>query len=257
MSGRRLSSRNLVGTESKRKRSTSRNVARSERSKTGMLILFLLVLLILIVVLPQVRVSASQAILLGIVLLVLSIGLVGLCLLRRKRAYAPVETVSRAREAVVRAPVLAWRASQPATVADLLRLTPGEFEAFVGDLLEITGWCSDVCRVGGAGDRGADLVARDRFGRPFIVQCKRYAGRKVSAGEMRDFLGAKGIYGADEGLFVTTAKFTDAARANMAHSRQNVFLLDGENLVQIVRENWDKLPDRWHQSLLERRASVE
>jgi len=142
-------------------------------------------------------------------------------------------------------------------VADLLRLTPGEFEDFVGDLLEITGQCSDVRRIGGAGDQGADLVARDRFGRPFIVQCKRYAGHNVGAREMRDFLGARGIYGADECMFVTTSKFTDAARASMVHVRACVFLLDGAHLVQLVRENWEKLPNRWRQSLLSRRASAD
>jgi restriction system protein len=107
-------------------------------------------------------------------------------------------------------------------------------------------------RVGGAGDRGADLLARDRFGRPFIVQCKRYhPGHKVSAGEVRNFLGAKGIYGADECLFVTTSTFTEAARNNLAQFRQSVFLMDGISLVQLAEQYWDTLSTRWQRPLLE------
>jgi restriction endonuclease Mrr len=138
-----------------------------------------------------------------------------------------------------------------------LRLTPGEFEDFVGDLLTVTGQYRDVRRVGGTGDRGADLLARDRFGRPFIVQCKRYQpGRKVNAGEMRNFLGAKGIYRADECLFVTTSTFTEAARANMAHMQHTVFLWDGAKLTQLIEEYWSALPAHWQRFFMEQRINI-
>lgn len=247
MSGRQLSSRSQAGRKGKQPEP-------SQRGNTGVLIFFLIMFLLLSVVLLQERLSIGLSILLDIVLLLLVVCMIGIWLLRRKRERAAVKVDRRTRIADTRAPL---PVAYAVTVADLLRLTPGEFEDFVGDLLEITGQCSDVRRIGGAGDQGADLVARDRFGRPFIVQCKRYAGRNVGAGEMRDFLGARGIYGADECMFVTTSKFTEAARANMAHIRQSVFLLDGTNLVRLVRENWEKLPARWRQSLMERRVHAD
>lgn len=247
MSGRQLSSRSQAGGKGKQPAQKPQNI-------TGALIFFLIVFLLLCVVLLQERLSPGLSILFDIVLLLLAACIMSVWLLRRKQERATVRIVRGTRVADAREPV---PVSSAVTVADLLQLSPGEFEDFVGDLLEITGQYSDVRRIGGAGDQGADLVARDRFGRPFIVQCKRYAGHNVGAREMRDFLGARGIYGADECMFVTTSKFTDAARASMAHVRASVFLLDGTHLVQLVRENWEKLPNRWRQSLLNRRINTD
>ncbi len=250
MSGRRSSSR------SQSKQASRRGAPQSERNATGALIFFLIIFLILLVVLLQERISSGQSVLLGIGLLVLSVCMLGIWLARRNQKRA-ISTAEQGRRRISLLSVAA-DASGPVTLVDLLRLSPGEFEDFVGDLLEATGRWTNVRRIGGAGDRGADLLAKDRFGRPFIVQCKRYQpGRKVSAGEVRDFLGAKGIYGSDECLFVTTSTFTEAARANIRPFQYVVDLWDGATLLQMVREHWDGLPARWQQSIMTRRAGVD
>lgn len=52
--------------------------------------------------------------------------------------------------------------------------SPTGFEDMCRALLERDGF-TDVQRVGGAGDLGADVTARDGTGRRIVVQCKRYA----------------------------------------------------------------------------------
>jgi Restriction endonuclease len=235
--------RRTVSRSQTRTRNGSRPVvSRAARHNMAALVFFLCVLLVLFVILVAARISLEQAILLGFALLALVVCLTGIWLVGRKRIQGVKKGVSGDWKRVSPAPVFA----RPLTIADLVRLSPGDFEDFVGDLLEATGQCTAIRRIGGAGDKGADLLAKDRFGRPFIVQCKRYhLGHKVSAGEMRNFLGAKSIYGADECLFVTTSTFTEAARDNMARFRHIVFLWDGEKLAQLVQEHWDNLPSRW------------
>ncbi len=52
--------------------------------------------------------------------------------------------------------------------------SPAGFEDMCRVLLERDGF-ADVQRVGGTGDLGADVTARDGTGRRIVVQCKRYA----------------------------------------------------------------------------------
>lgn len=214
---------------------------------------FVLVMLLLTLVgWALVHIPPGLLVLLGIALAALVIGACGIWLSRRGRQQAVSEDTTRnVEEHVSLAQVASIPNTRPLALDDLLRLSPGEFEDFIGDLLEASGQYTDVRRVGGAGDQGADLLARDRFGRPFIVQCKRYhAGHKVGASEMRDFLGAKNIHHADEGMFVTTSTFTDQARAARSQFHQQVFLLEGKDLLQLVQAYWTDLPARWQQRLL-------
>lgn len=256
MSSRRPSSRGQSGTKSKQ--SARRGASQPERSVTGVLLFFLIMFLILLVLLLQARLSSDQSILLGMLLLILIACIFATWLVGRKRRYVAMEPARVPGDRVSSAPAQALPTSHSVSVADLLQLTPSEFEDFVGDLLTATGQYSDVRRIGGAGDRGADLLAKDRFGRPFIVQCKRYQpARKVNAGEMRNFLGAKGIYGADECLFVTTSTFTEAARANMVHLQHSVFLWDGATLTQLVTEYWHALPVHWQRFILGRQINAD
>jgi HJR/Mrr/RecB family endonuclease len=209
------------------------------------LLFFLIVFLLLLIYLLQARLAQGQEILLVIVLVTLAVVLCGAWLLRRSQRVVLVQTSQpKVVSPLPSAPVPVF--TRPETPLHFLQLSPGQFEDFVGDLLECTGQWSDVQRIGGKGDRGADLLARDRFGRPFIAQCKRYGpGHKVVAREIRDFLGAKGLYGADEGLFVTTSSFTEEARANVGPFQHTVFLWDGEKLLQLVQAYWEALPARW------------
>ena len=136
---------------------------------------------------------------------------------------------------------------------NLQHLKHHEFEHFIGALLETAGVAFDLERVGGAGDRGVDLRGKDRFNRPFIVQCKHYFGHKVTPTETRDFRGARQSHGADEAWFVTTSSFTRQAEQEVEDLRHlgRIVLVDGVKLVELIREHWDALPHRWQWRLTE------
>jgi len=94
------------------------------------------------------------------------------------------------------------------TLAEVDALTGTEFEELVADLCRRDG-CTQVRRVGGSGDNGADVLCRLPDGRFAVVQCKRYAPtRRVAPREVRDLLGAKAHFGADIAILVTTSTFT-------------------------------------------------
>ncbi|MFE9425811.1 restriction endonuclease [Kitasatospora sp. NPDC006697] len=65
--------------------------------------------------------------------------------------------------------------------------SPERFEDMCRELLERDGF-TDAVRVGGAGDLGADVLARDTLGRRVVVQCKRYA-KPIGSREMQTFNG--------------------------------------------------------------------
>lgn len=83
------------------------------------------------------------------------------------------------------------------TLADMDAMTGTEFEEQVAVLCRRDG-CTDLRRVGGTNDNGADVVGRLPDGRTMVIQCKRYAPtRTIAIREMRDLLGAKVHFGAD------------------------------------------------------------
>ncbi|MFJ9667958.1 restriction endonuclease [Streptomyces sp. NPDC101219] len=91
-------------------------------------------------------------------------------------------------------------------------LDPYEFEEAVAELCRRDG-CRDVEVVGGAGDLGADVVARTSDGRLLIVQCKRYGDtNRVGSQDMQRFGGTCfTVHGADVAVMVTTSDFTGPA----------------------------------------------
>lgn len=85
---------------------------------------------------------------------------------------------------------------------------------------------------GGAGDLGADVIARAPDGRLIVIQCKRYkAEAAVSGPDMQRFLGTvRTVHNADVPVFVTTARrFTRQAR-QLAVSH-DVILMDRNRLA--------------------------
>lgn len=94
------------------------------------------------------------------------------------------------------------------TLTEVDAMTGTEFEELVADLCRRDG-CTEVRRVGGAGDNGADVLGRLPDGRTMVVQCKRYApNRAIPNRELRELLGARLHFGADVAVFVTTSRFT-------------------------------------------------
>jgi restriction system protein len=117
----------------------------------------------------------------------------------------------------------------------LLALTPRGFEEEIGRLLASLGY-SQVQRVGGPGDLGADLICRDRRRKHVVVQCKRYApGRRVGSADIQAFIGMITVHHqADRGLFVTTSAFT-APALDLAR-QHGVELFDGERLARLIAD---------------------
>lgn len=94
------------------------------------------------------------------------------------------------------------------TLAEVDAMTGTEFEELVASLCRRDG-CTEVRRVGGSHDNGADVLGRLPDSRTMVVQCKRYApGSTIASRELRDLLGAKVHFRADVAVFVTTTRFS-------------------------------------------------
>ncbi len=94
------------------------------------------------------------------------------------------------------------------TFAEVDMMTGDEFEELVAELCRRDG-CTEVRRVGGSGDNGADVTGRLPDGRTMVIQCKRYTpSSSISSPELRGLLGSKTHFKADVAIFVTTTRFT-------------------------------------------------
>ena len=93
---------------------------------------------------------------------------------------------------------------------------------------------------GRSGDGGIDgTIREDALGLDEVyVQAKKYAeGNTVGEGDLRNFAGAIDAAGTTKGVFVTTAKFTRAAREYVARSPKRIVLIDGEELSRLMVQN--------------------
>lgn len=120
----------------------------------------------------------------------------------------------------------------------LLSLDPAAFERLAQRLLRESGFIQ-VQVMGKSGDGGIDGVGIARINGflsfHVLFQCKRYQG-SVTAGQIRDFRGA--MQGrTDKGLFITTGTFTrDAIKEATRDGAPPIDLIDGEQLVQRLKE---------------------
>lgn len=128
-------------------------------------------------------------------------------------------------------------------VLERLRLiTPDSFERLIVDLLLGMGFggsrADAGARLGRSGDGGVDGVIReDALGLDVVyLRAKRYAAdNPVGPDAIRAFVGALLAQGATKGVFVTTSRFTPAAREAGAQYRgQRLVLLDGEELARLM-----------------------
>ncbi len=116
-------------------------------------------------------------------------------------------------------------------LAQLANLTPEGFEEFVAELFEAMGY--EVERVGGSGDEGADLLARQK-GLLAVVQCKYHTRGVVGSPELQKFLGTIHHTRSHKGFFVTTRTFSLAAEKFVAE--HPIELIDGPRLVELVQD---------------------
>ncbi|UGT59299.1 restriction endonuclease [Nocardia asteroides] len=110
-------------------------------------------------------------------------------------------------------------------------MSAGQFEHALADLCRRDG-CSRVAVVGGAGDLGADVVARAPDGRRIVLQAKRYrVDNWVSGPDLQKFGGTCfAVHGADVAAVVTTAGgFRKQAREYAAH--MGIVLVDNHELT--------------------------
>ncbi|MFI8305028.1 restriction endonuclease [Streptomyces sp. NPDC085927] len=110
-------------------------------------------------------------------------------------------------------------------------LDPAEFEQAIAELCRRDG-CLDVDVVGGAGDLGADVVARTPDGRLVVIQCKRYCdANRVGSQDMQRFGGTCfTVHEADVAVVVTTSDFTAPA---IEYAEQcGIVCMDGQELLR-------------------------
>jgi restriction endonuclease Mrr len=110
-------------------------------------------------------------------------------------------------------------------------LDPDEFEQAIAELCRRDG-CLDVDVVGGAGDLGADVVARTPDGRLVVIQCKRYRDtNRVGSQDMQRFGGTCfTVHEADVAVVVTTGDFTAPA---IEYAEQcGIVCIDGQQLLR-------------------------
>jgi restriction system protein len=138
-------------------------------------------------------------------------------------------------EAIEASDELAW---QQQLHQMLLSLDPNAFERLAQRLLRESGFIQ-VQVTGKSGDGGIDGVGIARINGflsfHVLFQCKRYQG-SVTASQIRDFRGA--MQGrTDKGLLITTGTFTrDAIKEATRDGAPPIDLIDGEQLVQRLKE---------------------
>ena len=129
-------------------------------------------------------------------------------------------------------------------IENIKQCDPAFFEKLVLDLLLKMGYGrrrEDAGRtVGQSGDGGVDgIINEDPLGLDTIyLQAKRWEG-SVGEGEIRDFIGALDLKGVKKGVFLTTSRYTPAARAAVQSIRSDkkIVLIDGAHLARLMIEH--------------------
>jgi restriction system protein len=147
----------------------------------------------------------------------------------------PIDSLDEVVESIEDLEGLAWHKQLHKL---LLLIDPAAFERLAQRLLRESGFIR-VQVTGKAGDGGIDGVGIARINGflsfHVLFQCKRYQG-SVSSSQIRDFRGA--MQGrTDKGLFITTGTFTrDAIKEATRDGAPPIDLIDGEQLVQRLKE---------------------
>ena len=116
------------------------------------------------------------------------------------------------------------------------KMSPKKFEAFSRELLknmniEFTSVGVQVSNDGGIDGHGYARTSNYQTQR-VVIQCKRWQG-SVGSQEIDRFLGAMDKFQADYGIFITSGRYTTAAR-EAARAGTPITLIDGDELVRLV-----------------------
>ena len=133
----------------------------------------------------------------------------------------------------------------------ILLLDPAEFEQLVGHLLAAMGFEIEVTQPvadGGVDFRGV-LNVSNAAQVSITGQVKRYqTSSKITARPIRDLRGRIPI--GSQGTFVTTSDYTkDARRVAEEGGFARVGLINGEQLVDLLTQHWQEIPDEFQDTL--------
>lgn len=138
---------------------------------------------------------------------------------------------------------------------DILRhMDPYRFEHFVAGLLEAMGYRATATVA--SGDGGVDVIAsRDALAiePPIIkVQCKRTTST-IGGPDVQRLAGALAHGGSELGLFVTLGNYS-ADALHLERTRQDLRLVNGKQLIDLVFEHYESLDAEWKRLLPLRRV---
>ena len=126
-------------------------------------------------------------------------------------------------------------------ITRILKANPTFFENLIIKLLVAMGYSNNTDEgwehTGKTGDDGIDgVINQDVLGVDKIyIQAKRYAdNHSVTAGDLRNFIGALDMCRAVKGVFVTTSSFTADAKNTVKKASKNIVLIDGAQLTQLM-----------------------
>jgi restriction system protein len=173
----------------------------------------------------------------------------------------PPEELFQAAGEPVPTPELVARAEKEASAAvlgRLLELDPDEFEILVTELLTTLGFEAE--NTGKSGDGGVDVQGRltvhNFTAVDLHVQVKRYKlGNTVDRRTVKEFRAS--VPDKAQAAFVTTSGYTKKAREEAEREGfRRIGLIDGEQLVDILAEEYDRLPAEVREKLGLRRVLV-
>ena len=137
------------------------------------------------------------------------------------------------------------RDNHAAALTQVLQLSPYDFEELVKHLLAALG-AEDTERVGQPGDEGVDvrgvLNVSNLVSVELYVQAKRYKNKSVDASAVKKLRQVIPLNG--QGAVVTTSKFSKGALAAATEPGfPRVGLINGGQLIDLLIQHWDKLPE--------------
>lgn len=121
-------------------------------------------------------------------------------------------------------------------LAAINKMSPRKFEVFSRELLknmniEFTSIGTQISGDGGIDGHGYARTSNYQTQR-VVIQCKRWQGN-VGSVEIDRFLGSMNKFQADYGIFITSGRYTTAAR-EAARAGTPITLIDGDELVRLV-----------------------
>lgn len=120
------------------------------------------------------------------------------------------------------------------TLDAFLHMNPGQFEQAIAELaLEDRARVAHATTVGGANDRGADVLVHLHDGRRILIQCKRYQpGNNVGSETVQTINGVyRDIHHCHQAVIVTTADYTHAAHETNHLLGGRIRLINGGELT--------------------------